>query len=158
MLCSGELSGFWAVCLLSLISTRTWYVGLRMVEQHCFTNLWTPHPLRAADSTIQRRFSTLQYFFTETWRAALQPFLYWRRSIIVDRLRSIIVKPTGSVCLSSWWRLGMFRENYTAVPHTTRVLTLNSLFGIQMEIAYHQDTENLWLHVCQSKGNYSYKL
>ena len=28
----GSCQGFWAVCLFSLISTRTWYVGLRMVD------------------------------------------------------------------------------------------------------------------------------
>lgn len=37
-------------------------------------------------TVMHAHFSTLWYFLTETSRAALPPVLYWRRSIIVDRL------------------------------------------------------------------------
>ena len=82
---------------------------------------YSPSPLPPSlppQCTVQRCFSTLRHFLSEALvdgRSAAS-FLYWRRSIIVDRLWSLTVKPTGPVMgLSSWWRLGMFRETFTSM-------------------------------------------
>ncbi len=147
MLCRGELPGFWAVCLFSLISTWTWYVGVRTPYQP-LNHLLPPHALSML-ANCNAQLSTLQYFFTETYRAVLRPLLRCRRSIIVDRLWSIVVKPTGSACPDGDWECS---EIYTSV------LTPQEFQHFEVQLAPKWkllcgDTEMLWPHVCQSVGN-----